>query len=414
MFKALLALEADQAERERIMGSLEAFAFYPALEQAVRTGGQDLRRLRDDGRSAEIARFVVGESGLDYAGLPKALVAFHAYPEGARTAAEEHLVEAATYARGKGNTARVHFTVSEHHRTYFERFFERVVPGYEQRLEVRYEIELSNQDPSTDSVAVDEQGRLFRDAAGRPLFRPGGHGSLLANLGGMDADMVFMKNIDNCVPDRLKESTYVWKMALAGLLIDLQDRVFDALAALEEGGRGALDAALEFAADVFGLSVPDLPADRGAREGLVTGLLDRPLRVCGMVRNVAAPGGGPFWTERDGRASLQIIEMSQVDPDSAEQQAILAASTHFNPVDIVVSTRRSDGGRFELTDHVDEASAFVVSRSAEGRELRSVERPGLWNGAMAGWLTVFVEVPSETFNPVKTLTDLLGPAHRAG
>ena len=420
MFKPLTALSGDEGttggndEAGRIFAALEDFAFYPELERAVAAAGGQMAGLRGDGRAAELAAFILDRPGLGYGGLPKALVAFHDYPEGARTAAEEHLVEAAAYARGRDNTACIHFTVSEQHRASFEELFAQVVPAYEKALDVDYEIELSSQDPSTDSVAVDEQGRLFRDPAGQPLFRPGGHGSLLGNLGAMDADIVFIKNIDNCVPDRIKTLAYVWKKALAGFLLDLQDRVFDALAGLYEAEHGAIEAAAGLATGTFGLEMPE---PRGKRRGLkdtLISLLDRPLRVCGMVRNVEAPGGGPFWVERDGGASLQIVETSQMDPGSAQQQGILAASTHFNPVDIVVSTRRNDGGRFELAEHVDRDSAFVVSRSAEGRELRSVERPGLWNGSMAGWLTVFVEVPRQTFNPVKTLTDLLGPAHRAG
>lgn len=424
MFRLLAALVADDGghaagdaeleQVERIMASLEDFAFYDDLERVAKVAGQDLGKLRAEGRSAELAGLILGSGGLGYAGLPKALVPFHAYPDGARTAAEEHMVEAAAYARGLENIAQLHFTVSEQQRPLFEKLLERVVPDYEKRLGLRYEIELSGQDPSTDSIAVDEENLLFYDPASAPLFRPGGHGALLSNLQSMDADLVFIKNIDNCVPDRLKEDTYMWKRALAGLLLDLQDRVFNAMAALDDSELGCLDTATELAHDVFGLEVSGLPGDRKGRELALTALLDRPLRVCGMVRNVAAPGGGPFWCQQDGRESLQIVEISQVDPGSAEQQAILAASTHFNPVDIVVSTRRSDGSRFELADYVDEDSAFVVSRSEKGRRLRSVERPGLWNGSMAGWLTVFVEVPPQTFNPVKTLGDLLGPSHGAG
>ena len=391
---------------------LGKFAFYPELERALAAQGLSLPNLLAQGRFRPAIRCLLSAQGLDYARLPKALLAFHAYPEGGRTAFEEHLVEGAGYLPDAQRHCRLHFTVSAGHRGAFETCLRQIRPRLEEAYGLALEVAFSVQALSTDTLAADLQDRPFRTAGGRLLFRPGGHGALLGNLQDLQADIVFIKNIDNVSPDRLKPLTVRWKKTLGGLLISLQERLFACQAELERSrpDRARLEAAAEWAAAELGIRVP-AAARRGSVaefQQLLRQRLLRPLRVCGMVPRKGEPGGGPFWV-RDPAAepAVQIVESAQIDRDSAEQRAVWEAATHFNPVDLVCGLRDWRGRPFELQHHVDPDTYLLTRKSSEGRELKALEHPGLWNGSMARWLTVLVEVPAGTFNPVKTVNDLL-------
>ena len=328
---------------------------------------------------------------------------FHAYPDGARKAVEEHLVEGAAYASTDG-VARIHFTVSPEHRAGFESLLAEKVPLYEKRFGIRYEISFSVQKPSTDTIAVNPDNTPFRQEHGSLLFRPAGHGALIENLNEIDADIIFIKNIDNVTTDARRGDTIRYKKVLAGLLLELQEQAFAHLRALEAG---TADLA-EVAAFVEQRLCVKLPAAYDA--ALLRAVLDRPIRVCGMVRNEGEPGGGPFWVANpDGTESLQIAESSQISPDD---MPLMKSATHFNPVDLVCGVRTSQGGKFDLRRYTDPSTGFISSKSSGGRELRAQELPGLWNGAMARWNTVFVDVPITTFSPVKVVQDLLRPQHQ--
>lgn len=395
MFKDLFEF-VREGRRTAVVGELLAnrrrFAFWPELRAIV---GDDA----DERRTVEN---IVAE-GLRYGETPKGLVSFHRYGDEVRKAVEEHLVEGAQYAAA-GGEVKIHFTVSSEHLTRFEALLAEKIPGYESRFEVKYRISFSVQDPSTDTLAVNPDCTPFRRADGRLLFRPAGHGALIGNLGKIDADIVFVKNIDNVTTDARRSDTVLYKKALAGVLLALQERIFEYLMALEVPG-----AELEpIAAFIENELCVKLPKDYGT--ALLRQVLDRPIRVCGMVRNEGEPGGGPFWVAgADGLETLQIAESNQIAPEKRE---LMRSATHFNPVDLVCSFRTSKGGRFDLREFVDPATGFISRKSDGGRELLAQELPGLWNGAMARWNTVFVEVPITTFSPVKVVTDLLRPEHQ--
>lgn len=395
MFKDLFEF-VREGRRTAVVGELLAnrrrFAFWPELRTIV---GDDA----DERRTVEN---IVAE-GLRYGETPKGLVSFHRYGDEVRKAVEEHLVEGAQYAAA-GGEVKIHFTVSPEHLTRFEALLAEKIPGYESRFGVKYRISFSVQDPSTDTLAVNPDCTPFRRADGRLLFRPAGHGALIGNLGKIDADIVFVKNIDNVTTDARRGDTVLYKKALAGVLLALQERIFEYLMALEVPG-----AELEpIAAFIENELCVKLPKDYGTP--LLRRVLNRPIRVCGMVRNEGEPGGGPFWVAgADGLETLQIAESNQIAPEKRE---LMRLATHFNPVDLVCSFRTSKGGRFDLQEFVDPATGFISRKSDGGRELLAQELPGLWNGAMARWNTVFVEVPITTFSPVKVVTDLLRPEHQ--
>lgn len=398
----------DARELLEIVESRSRFAFFEDLVRAASVLDFDARDIRPDVDLRPLLRALLGPDGLDYANLPKGLLAFHRYADGARTPFEEHLVEAAHYGRDANGVCRLHFTVSEEHMSRFRALADRALPTYSRRFSVRYEVEFSTQHPSTDSFAVTPEGTPFRLPDGSLLFRPGGHGALIENLAAMHADVVFVKNIDNVVPDHAKAETFLWRRVLGAVLLEMQARIFAVLDALDRGEARAVDAAAMLLRDL-GM---DVASGRELSQETATGLLDRPLRVCGMVRNTGEPGGGPFWVRLDGRPSAQIVETSQVDTTDSAQREILAGATHFNPVDIACAPLDRRGHRFDLRRFVDEDSVFIVEKSKDGRPLKSLERPGLWNGGMARWNTLFVEVPLSTFNPVKTVNALLSPAHQ--
>lgn len=395
MFKDLFEF-VREGRRTAVVGELLAnrrrFAFWPELRTIIGDDADELRTVEN----------IVAE-GLRYGETPKGLVSFHRYGDEVRKAVEEHLVEGAQYAAA-GGEVKIHFTVSPEHLTRFEALLAEKIPGYESRFEVKYRISFSVQDPSTDTLAVNPDCTPFRRADGRLLFRPAGHGALIGNLGKIDADIVFVKNIDNVTTDARRGDTVLYKKALAGVLLALQERIFEYLMALEVPG-----AELEpIAAFIENELCVKLPKDYGT--ALLRQVLDRPIRVCGMVRNEGEPGGGPCWVAgADGLETLQIAESNQIAPEKRE---LMRLATHFNPVDLVCSFRTSKGGRFDLQEFVDPATGFISRKSDGGRELLAQELPGLWNGAMARWNTVFVEVPITTFSPVKVVTDLLRPEHQ--
>jgi hypothetical protein len=415
MFASLLAARAarqcDVHESRLLMDRLHEFPFLEELRSELAFEGYDLDILHGAGNCLEILDALLGPDGLALADRPKGLLAFHTYAGGTRLALEEHLVEAAGYARDADGVARVHFTVSPEHLDRFREAAEEVRPGYERGLGVRLEITFSVQGPATDTIAATLDGEPFRDDDGHLLLRPAGHGALLDNLNALEGDLVLVKNIDNVVPDRLKAPTMRWKRILCGYLVALQREVFLHVARLRDPAieGWALDEAQAFVAERFAASAPP----GGDRRGWLLDVLDRPLRVCGVVPNQGEPGGGPFWQRgEDGRVTLQIVEKADVDLDDPRQAAIVGASTHFNPVDLACAVRDVEGRPYDLRRFVDDRAVFVTRKSWGGRDLLALERPGLWNGAMAFWNTVFVEVPIETFAPVKTVFDLLRPEHR--
>jgi len=406
----------NREDFESFVKELHRYAFYGDLGAALSSAGRDLGELIARGRGAEILDFILTERGLNYAGKPKALLKFHQYDDEARTALEEHLVEAALYVRSGSGLCRIHFTVSEEHLEPVKELLERVSGLYERRLGVRFDIGLSIQSESTDTIAVDLENRPYRDRDGRLLFRPGGHGALLYNLDRIDGDIVFIKNIDNVVPDRLRDTTVLYKKMIGGYLVLLQSELFGHLRALSDPGAGelAIGQAERFATQGLHRALPSGWEGRPLEEQrrVLIEQLDRPIRVCGMVKNEGEPGGGPFWViGKDGGSSLQIVEEVQVDKGKGNQAAIWALSTHFNPVDLVCGIRDFRGRKFDLERFVDHEQVFVSTKSHEGCDIKALELPGLWNGSMAFWHTIFVEVPIETFTPVKTVGDLLRPTH---
>ena len=332
-----------------------------------------------------------------------------------RTPLEEHLVEAALYASSKGQ-ADVHFTVSREHRELFEALVERLLPEYEKRFGIRYHVSFSEQKPSTDTLAANMDNTPFRQDDGSLLFRPGGHGALIQNLGDLESDIVFIKNIDNVVPDRLKPATVRWKQVIAGVLVGAQEKSFEYLRLLDTGRytHEQIEEMIRFVRHTLSTDVPGLKDLEDAElVSFLRSKLNRPMRVCGVVKNVGEPGGGPFLAYNpDGSISLQILESSQIDKGNPEYVRMFTEGTHFNPVDLVCGIRDYKGERFDLPRYVDPQTGFISYKSKNGRELKALELPGLWNGAMSNWATIFVEVPLETFNPVKTVNDLLRPEHQ--
>ena len=395
---------------------IKQFAFREALcEKCQANEGKKIRVLLDEGNYKAVARQMLVKEGLNYGQLPKGLLLFHNYEEGPRTPMEEHLVEAALYASSNGE-ANVHFTVSHDHLELFKKKVAEKADFYAQKFGVKYNISFSEQKPSTDTIAANPDNTPFRNEDGSLLFRPGGHGALIQNLNEIDADIVFIKNIDNVVPDRLKEDTVVYKQLLAGILVQLQQRAFDYLRLLDTGkySREQLQEIIRFVQrDLFCRRYDIKELEDAELVIYLRKKLNRPMRVCGVVKNVGEPGGGPFLTyNQDGTVSLQILESSQIDKSNEEYMRMFTEGTHFNPVDLVCAIKDYQGKPFNLLDFVDASTGFISSKSKNGRELKALELPGLWNGAMSDWNTVFVEVPLSTFNPVKTVNDLLRDQHQ--
>jgi hypothetical protein len=412
---AAAAGDKSAAELETLLAGLPELALWPGLSSALRARGLDPARALESEDVRPVLDVLLTEHGLGCADLPKALLPFHRYGDEVRTPIDEHFVEAAHYVRDAGGTCRLHFTVSEEHMAACRERAERAAALFGKRFGVTYETGFSIQQTSTDALAVDLECNPFRDADGHLLLRPAGHGALLLNLASLDGDIAFLKNIDNVVPDSRKDVVHAWKRTLGGLLVELRRAAFAHVAALERNAdEASIVKALAFLAEELGVDTSVLaglaPPERRAR---AIALLDRPMRVCGIVPNTGEPGGGPFYVEDGEGTSMQIVESAQVDPASASQQAMFRTSTHFSPVDIVCALRDRSGRPYDLAQYVDEDTYLIVEKSHGGRPLRSIERPGLWNGSMARWNSIFVETPLATFAPVKTINDLLRPEHRS-
>ncbi len=421
MFKELFAFVNGSEERpapgsavDKLLSHLAELPFIAELDATtLRLHGKTAAQLYEAARYRDIIAAIILPEGMNYGALPKGLLTFHRYADGTtRTSMEEHLAEGAQTAATNG-TVTLHFTVSADHIKLFEQKVLDAVPEMERRYGVKYHISFSEQKPSTDTLAANPDNTPFRDDAGHLVFRPGGHGALIANLSDMDSTVVFIKNIDNVVPDALRDVTVEYKHIIAGELILLHDRIEDYIRAIRTGDYSAAD--LQEMVKFFRTTLyTDSPLFDSLPESeladYLLSLLDRPLRVCGMVRNDGEPGGGPFLAYNpDGSYSSQILESTQIAPENA---SLMTSATHFNPVDLVCYLRDTDGEPYRLPDFVDPDTGFISSKSFAGRDLKALELPGLWNGAMSRWNTLFVEVPSATFNPVKTVNDLLRPAHQ--
>lgn len=422
MFKDMFAfLDADYDVpttdfEKHYFDNLENFAFYGALdEQCRKNEGKSIKELTAEGNYKAVVANMLEAKGLNYGQLPKGLLLFHKYENGPRTPMEEHLVEGALYAASNGE-AHVHFTVSHEHMPLFRKMVEDKADIYAKTYGIKYDITFSEQKPSTDTVAANPDNTPFRTDEGRLLFRPGGHGALIENLNEIDADVIFIKNIDNVVPDRLKGDTVEYKQVIAGVLVTLQQKAFDYLHLLDTGiyTHDQLEEIIRFVQQDLCCRKQDIKNLEDAELVIyLRNKLNRPMRVCGVVKNVGEPGGGPFLTyNQDGTISLQILESSQIDKSNKEYMEMFTKGTHFNPVDLVCAVKDYKGQPFNLPDFVDKSTGFISSKSKSGKELKALELPGLWNGAMSDWNTIFVEVPLSTFNPVKTVNDLLREQHQ--
>jgi len=422
MFKDMFAfVDADYDVpttdfEKKYFDNIEKFAFYGELDAACKKNeGKGIKELMAVGNYKAVAANMLKAEGLNYGQLPKGLLLFHNYPEGPRTPMEEHLVEGALYAASNGES-HVHFTVSHEHMELFKQKVAQKVDLYAKKYGIKYDITFSEQKPSTDTVAANPDGTPFRNSDGSLLFRPGGHGALIENLNEIEADVIFVKNIDNVVPDRLKADTVEWKQIIAGVLVTLQKKAFEFLNLLDSG---------KYTHEQIEEMIRFVQQDLCCRKGDIKNLedadlviylrkkLNRPMRVCGVVKNVGEPGGGPFLTyNQDGTVSLQILESSQIDKSNKEYMEMFTKGTHFNPVDLVCAVKNYKGEAFDLPKFVDPTTGFISQKSKSGKELQALELPGLWNGAMSDWNTIFVEVPLSTFNPVKTVNDLLREQHQ--
>ena len=413
MFKDLY--EAIQTEditekAKRYLEKINDFAFCNDLKEAIEKDGYCFEEILKDAASKIPFEYLLEEKGLNYGNLPKGLLKFHNYNDGSRTALEEHLVESAKYAQSGDGICRLHFTVSPDHLENFNTLVAQVKDKYEQRFGVTYSITYSIQEPSTDTLAAEPDCTPFRDKNGNLLFRPGGHGALINNLNHLHADLVFVKNIDNVITEDKLESTVVYKKALAGYLLYLQKKSFEYQKRLAVSGERYAVSAEELH-EIIAFAKNELMIrfdDENPTQEKVLQKLHRPMRICGVVKNEGEPGGAPFWvTDRNGETSLQLLEASQIEISNLEQKDFFASASHFNPVDMFCCYKDVNGNFFNLNEYVDPYTGFISQKSYEGRPLLAMELPGLWNGAMANWITVFVEVPLSTFNPVKTVFDLL-------
>jgi hypothetical protein len=392
------------------------FAFYNDLKLSLAKNKKSLEDLIRKEKFKKILEYLLTQKGLNYAAKPKALLKFHQYDSESRSSLEEHLVEGKEYARDKQGIVRIHFTLSGEFEAGSRDYLNQILNQYEGD-DTRYQISISIQKTSTHTLAVDKQNNPIRDRNGHLIFRPGGHGALIENLNDLDEDLIFIKNIDNVGPDRLKKETVIYKKTLAGYLIDMQSQIFHYLKQLaaEKTSTTLLNDIIQFCQKklyfIFPTDFPAWNADKKANH--LFEKLNRPIRVCGMVKNQGEPGGGPFWIkDQNNQISIQIIETSQIDRKSNQQIKILSEASHFNPVDLVCGVRDFQDNKFDLQKFIDPDTFFVSEKSLDGNPIKALELPGLWNGAMANWISLFVEVPIITFNPVKTVNDLLRSEHQ--
>lgn len=426
MFKDIIDLESQYDESEnkeafsktvKTIENVEKFAFCDELEKALKKDGFNLKTLINENKFSVIASYILKDKGLGYQSKPKAMLLFHKYKEEARTAFEEHLVEGVEYAKMDDKTVHLHFTISPEHRSLFENKIKEVISKYEERYDVKFDIQFSEQMSKTDMVALDKKGELIRNEDGSILFRPGGHGALIENLNALEADLIFIKNIDNVTTDALRGTTYLYKKALAGYLLHIQTYVHRYLRELE--ALAVNDITLSqiegFAAKILNIRFSMTYFSRSLRERIsyISRKLNRPIRVCGMVRNEGEPGGGPYWVRNEhGHKNLQIIEASQIDFQNPFQVEMVQKSSHFNPVDLICAVKNYKGNKFNLKNYIDKNTGFISQKKQNGIDMTIQELPGLWNGSMADWNTIFIEVPVETFTPVKTMADLLRKEHQ--
>jgi len=408
MFKDIFAgAQTPNDAVRKLTANLEKFAFYS--EDVFGKPNPN-----EDADCAKTANTLLGTPGLGYGSKPKGVLKFHRYPNETRTAFAEHLVEGQEYMRNEDGSVSLVFTISPEHRDLFEQALHEVQATYEQRYGVKYDVHFTYQDPSTNTIAVTPDNEPFLCDDGSKLFRPAGHGALIYNLNDVEQELVSIKNIDNVAVERLLPVTSEGKRLLMGRALQLRDAIFNFLQRLDEGTSWELcDEIQDFLDKVLCISFKQLPADLESRTAVLRAKLDRPIRVCGMVKNEGEPGGGPYIIEgEDGSTSLQILESVQINKEDPAAMEIMSKATHFNPVDLVCCIRNYKGEKFDLLKHVDPNAGFISSKSFQGRELKALELPGLWNGSMSDWNTLFVEVPAETFNPVKVVLDLLRPAHQ--
>lgn len=394
---------------------LEKFPFYEAVDSQLRDRYPDFSSFGRDRKNYEFIRLLLDPDHFDFSNKPKGILPFHKYAMHIATPIEEHLNESAFYASASGKSY-LHFTISEIHQLQFEKIIERIKHRIEIKSASDIDIGFSFQNSTTDTIAVDTQNLPFRSDLGRLVFRPAGHGALIENLNNLDADIIFIKNIDNVIQNHI-ENISLYKKALGGVLIELQEQIFQFLNQIENDAIGEADIneIIYFIKQRLSLTIIDdfEKFTLANKIDYIREILHRPIRICGMVKNEGEPGGGPFWV-RDfkGNVSLQIVETSQIDLKNPAQVRVLKSSTHFNPVDLVCAVKDFKGGKFDLNQFVDHDSGFIVEKNKNGRDLKAYELPGLWNGAMARWITLFIEVPLSTFNPVKTVNDLLKSAHQ--
>ncbi len=397
------------------LAGIEKFPFYKEVKSKLKSLLPNYYALESHEKSYHFIKTMLDPAHFDFANLPKGALDFHKYNSHIATPIEEHLNECAFYA-ASNEVSHLHFTVSEHHETLFQKIIHEVTAKVEIKYKTKLHVSYSYQDSSTDTIAVDMENNPFRDEKGVLVFRPGGHGALIHNLNNLNADVIFIKNIDNVIQNHIQEIS-VYKKGLAGMLLDIQQEIFEILRAIDQQvlNTDRMPALLDFMKSKLGIELADnfKALSHQAQLDCLYQKLNRPIRVCGMVKNEGEPGGGPFWIRSyKGNVSLQIVESSQIDNCNTEQKEILAKSTHFNPVDLVCGCKNYKGEKFDLHQFVDSSTGFIVHKNNKGKELKGYELPGLWNGAMAKWITIFVEVPLVTFNPVKTVNDLLKPAHQ--
>lgn len=393
---------------------LDQLPFYNRLSAALWNDGKDISKMVAKREYTEILKYILGKKGLNYGNTPKGLVDFHIYRDFVRTAFDEHIVEGALYSNN-AKTADLHFTVSEEYMPLFKNRLKKVTKVFEKMFNVKYDVTFSIQKPSTDTVSVDENGEILRDETGGIVFRPGGHGALIYNLDELKADIIFIKNIDNVIPDRSKGETVKYKKLLAGTLLDVQKKVFGYLELLDKKPTEEQLQEIEAFMNSIGYKEAEGKTYKDQKERIkhLQNVLNRPIRICGMVKNEGEPGGGPFWVKgKDGSSRLMIIESAQINLKDKDQKKVFDHSTHFNPVDLVCGVKNYKGKKFNLEKFIDPEQGFITHKSYKGKDIKVQELPGLWNGAMANWITVFVEVPLSTFTPVKTVFDLFRFEHR--
>lgn len=408
-------LKKENESAKMFFDRIQDFAFWDSLSNVMSLNGHNAQECLEKSDYLPILEFLLDDKGLNYGLLPKGLVEFHNYNGTSRTAFEEHLVEGALYGKDKNGNVNIHFTVSPKHIELFHNLLANVVDYYESLYNVKYNITFSVQDPSTDTIAVNAKNQPLRTDDGELFFRPGGHGALIYNLNTVNKDVIFIKNIDNVVPDKLKDSTVLYKKMLGGVLLELREEVFKLQEIIEKGELNdeIHEKAIDFACKKLNFDPATFNVEQSKQKEILSEMLNAPIRVCGMVKNENEPGGGPFWVyDESGKKSLQIIESSQINMDDPKQKKVFNNSTHFNPVDIVCSIKNHKGEKYGLEKYIDPNTGFVNYKSKDGNSIKALELPGLWNGAMTKWITVFVEVPIITFNPVKSVNDLLRDEHQ--